>query len=73
MEGMRHSGWTTRPPGPDSLEGLLPDLWGFGSSRELLLLTPALRRARPGPAGSRAPPPREAVDGILERIGRLFA
>jgi hypothetical protein len=49
MVPMRHSGRTFRPPGPDFPVGLFPDMWGFGSSRELPPVAPSLHRARSGP------------------------
>jgi len=73
MAVMRHSGRVIRPPGAEYPAGLMPDLWGFGSSHELdVLLRPPGRRDRPA-----APEPRrrraDPVAGILQRIGKLFS
>lgn len=73
MPVMRHSGRVIRPPGARYPAGLMPDLWGFGSSHELLvLLQPPGRRDRPaGPEPLL--PHADKVAGILRRIGKLFA
>ena len=86
---MRHSGRTFRPPGPDFPVGLFPDMWGFGASRELPQVAPALHReqgraapTRLHPAPTRlggAPEPvhaaekPDALSALIARIGRLFA
>jgi len=84
---MRHSGRTFRPPGPDFPGGIMPDLWGFGSSREPPAVAPAHRRpppraagARPGPypplrlapAGQAAPPAVDPLTALIGMIARLF-
>ncbi len=73
MAVMRHSGRVIRPPGAEYPAGLMPDLWGFGSSHELdVLLQPPGRRDPPA-----APEPRrphsDPVAALLRRIGKLFA
>jgi hypothetical protein len=60
---MRHSGRTFRPPGPAFPPGILPDLWGFGSSRELPPVPPAVRRRLRLDAPSPRPPLRLAAAG----------
>ena len=73
MAVMRHSGRVLRPPGAEYPAGLLPDLWGFGSSHELLvLLQPPGRRDRPSEPEPRRPHG-DPVAKILRRIGKLFA
>lgn len=73
MRGMRHSGRVLRPPGAEYPAGLMPDLWGFGSSHELeVLLGPPGRRDRPAaPEPHRWPA--DPVAAILRRIGKLFS
>jgi hypothetical protein len=74
MACMRHSGRTFRPPGPDFPAGLFPDLWGFGSSRELPQVAPSLHRARPVPppaASARAAARGPAPGGPARSPGRL--
>ncbi len=69
---MRHSGRVIRPPGSPFPKGLLPDLWGFGSSHELdVLLRPPGRRDRPA-AHHQRQPRTGPVSAFLERIGKLF-
>jgi hypothetical protein len=71
MAGMRHSGRVLRPPGPFP-GGLLPDLWGFGASRDLKPAQP-LGRHEPSPAHSRERPRRrDPLAGLIELIGKLF-
>ncbi len=71
MAGMRHSGRVIRPPGAEFPAGLMPDLWGFGSSHELrVLLQPPGRRDRPAAPERRRP--RAVLAGLLRRIGKLF-
>lgn len=73
MAVMRHSGRVIRPPGPEHPAGLMPDLWGFGSSHELdVLLSPPGRRDRPPAPEPRQPHP-DPVAAILRRIGKLFS
>ena len=73
MAVMRHSGRVLRPPGAEYPAGLMPDLWGFGSSHELeVLLQPPGRRDRPAAPGPRRPPA-DPVAEILHRIGKLFS
>ena len=72
MPVMRHSGRVIRPPGP-APAGLMPDLWGFGSSHELeVLLSPPGRRDRAAAHEPRRPPS-DPVAAILRRIGKLFS
>ncbi len=72
MAFMRHSGRVIRPPGAAYPAGLLPDLWGFGSSHELVvLLQPPGRRDRPVLLESPRPRAR-ALAALLRRIGKLF-
>jgi hypothetical protein len=77
--GMRHSGRTFRPPGPNFPPGLLPDLWGFGVSAEPPSVAPAVHRdrvrtlrpvegAKPRDEGAGGAP----LARLVERIGRLF-
>lgn len=69
---MRHSGRAVRPPGSPFPAGLLPDLWGFGSSHDLeVLLQPPGRRDRPA-VHHRRRPHADPVAAILKRIGKLF-
>jgi len=69
---MRHSGRVIRPPGLFP-EGLFPDLWGFGASRDLPPVVPPAQRSRAHlhPAESRRRP--AVIAEWLERIGRLFS
>ncbi len=72
MRVMRHSGRVIRPPGAEYPAGLMPDLWGFGSSHELLvLLQPPGRRDRPAAEPRR--PHAHPVAEVLRRIGKLFS
>jgi hypothetical protein len=83
---MRHSGRTRRPPGPAFPAGILPDLWGFGSSRELPEVAPAvhrhfrlaapsprspLRLAAVGPAGRSPDAPGAGTDPVAGLLRRL--
>lgn len=73
MAVMRHSGRVLRPPGAEYPGGLMPDLWGFGSSHELqVLLQPPGRRDRP-PAPEPRRPHAHPVAEVLRRIGKLFS
>jgi len=67
---MRHSGRVIRPPGLFP-EGLFPDLWGFGASRDLPPVVPPADRNRVHPARARGR--LFALREWLERIGRLFS
>jgi hypothetical protein len=84
---MRHSGRTFRPPGPDFPGGIMPDLWGFGSSHEPPAVAPALHRQAAGAAGARtgrhpalrlapagppAPPATDPVTALIGMIAKLF-
>jgi len=72
MAVMRHSGRVIRPPGAPYPAGLMPDLWGFGSSHELdVLLQPPGRRDRPAAEPRRSHP--DPLAAILQRIGKLFS
>ena len=73
MAVMRHSGRVLRPPGAESPAGLMPDLWGFGSSHELeVLLFPPGRRDRPAEPEPRRPRTHPVAE-VLRRIGKLFS
>jgi hypothetical protein len=84
---MRHSGRTFRPPGPDFPGGIMPDLWGFGSSREPPAVAPARRRQPPrpievrprpypplrlAPAGDPAPQAVDPLTAMIGMVARLF-
>jgi len=69
---MRHSGRVLRPPGPFP-EGLFPDLWGFGASRDLPPVTLRSQRLRPHLARALAPRRTDPLAELLERLGRLFS
>ena len=73
MPVMRHSGRVMRPPGASYPAGLLPDLWGFGSSHELeVLLRPPGRRDRPAALEPRRPHG-HPLAAVLRQIGKLFS
>ena len=73
MPIMRHSGRVLRPPGPAFPAGLMPDLWGFGSSPDLApRLPPGRREAVPVKAAVRREL-REPFAALIRLIGRLFA
>lgn len=69
---MRHSGRVLRPPGPFP-DGLFPDLWGFGASRELPLVVLPARQGQPRPLRLALPSAIDPLRELLVRIGRLFS
>jgi hypothetical protein len=84
---MRHSGRTFRSPGPDFPGGIMPDLWGFGSSREPPAVAPSLHRhaarvpgtgpppnprLRLAPAGAPATATPDPLHALIGMIARLF-
>jgi hypothetical protein len=72
MPFMRHSGRVLRPPGPAFPAGLMPDLWGFGSSPDLApRLPPGGREVAPAKSAVRREL-REPFAALFRLIGRLL-